>query len=489
MTESRPTSHCDFSPNSESGQSLVLALVVLFALSISIAGVFTFLTSNEVHFNRDGQDVRALAIAEAGLNNGLATVTKADALNNVAVGTTYTSGGPVQLDKGTFTYSATKQAAPNCTNALPTCWVVTATGTSPTGQVTHHCSSGRLDLENDDHLDRRVGRLRLWPLHQQSAGDANCFAISGGVTVKANVWFNGSFCPNGNASLTAALGSLYTVYIGGNYLGRNNTYIGRPPPRSRKPTSSGSARSRTRSRRAATRRTATSTRIPRPRQLVGVEEAGCQRPAGLHLRQRHRGARRPDRELERPDLFHRIVHVRQQHDDEWRSPADDALQRAKLLLHGQRQLWEHGRHTRLGQRGQDADCRREIFIDGDITFASSTDKYVGNGTIYVNGSLDGGGSFSGASICGPPIPRWSHRDTAALARWNSPTTSPPADGTGTLEFVFINPNNVSTPVNLQGSGHEWQVTLFVVKGFTSNGGTAILGPVLAVGGAWRATRA
>ena len=43
-------------------------------------------------------------------------------------------------------------------------------------------------------------------------------------------------------------------------------------------------------------------------------------------------------------------------------------------------------------------------------------------------------------------------------------------------------NNVSTPVNLQGSGHEWQVTLFVVQGFTSNGGTAILGPVLADGG-------
>ena len=66
--------------------------------------------------------------------------------------------------------------------------------------------------------------------------------------------------------------------------------------------------------------------------------------------------------------------------------------------------------------------------------------------------------------------------------WNYPTTDPPAAGTGTLEFVFINPHNVSTPVNLQGSGHEWQVTVFVVKGFTSNGGTAILGPVLADGG-------
>src|SRR5262249_59593798 len=74
------------------------------------------------------------------------------------------------------------------------------------------------------------------------------------------------------------------------------------------------------------------------------------------------------------------------------------------------------------------------------------------------------------------------RASAATGRGNSPPTMPAAAGSGSLEFVFINPNNVTTPVNLQGSNHEWQLTLFVVKGFTSNGGTAILGPVLADGG-------
>jgi hypothetical protein len=66
--------------------------------------------------------------------------------------------------------------------------------------------------------------------------------------------------------------------------------------------------------------------------------------------------------------------------------------------------------------------------------------------------------------------------------WNYPTTQPPAAGTASFMFVFINPSNVTTPVNLQGSNHEWQVTVLVVKGFTSNGGTAILGPVMADGG-------
>ena len=81
---------------SESGQSLLLALMVLFALSISLAGVYSYLGGNEGHFNRDQQDQRALSIAEAGLNDGLASVTKADPSNAVVVGSpqaSLSSGG------------------------------------------------------------------------------------------------------------------------------------------------------------------------------------------------------------------------------------------------------------------------------------------------------------------------------------------------------------------------------------------------------------
>ena len=123
-----------------------------------------------------------------------------------------------------------------------------------------------------------------------------------------------------------------------------------------------------------------------------------------------------------------------------------------------------------------------IFIDGDINAPSGTLNYKGNGTIYGNGSLNGGGNFSGTNICGPPVTPLVASGYGCPGHWNYPTTDPPAAGTGSLEFVFINPNNVSTPVNLQGSGHEWDATLFVVKGFTSNGGTTILGPILADGG-------
>ena len=254
-------------PSSESGQSLLVALLVMLVLSLSIAGVYGYLTSNETHFGRDKLSVRALSDAEAGLNNGLATVTKSDPLNAVAVGTTYSSGGNCQDGQRRRSRGRRPSSRPRAArDSLPTCWQVTANGTSPTGKVIHQ-------------LQQTIGWITKTTVTQKDEtpvygfglfisnppGDANCFAISGAVTVSANVWFNGSYCPNGNANLTPAAGrdNQYSVYIGGNYLGRNNTNIGTSALKFKQATSSGSARSRTRFRRAATPRTATSGRIRR----------------------------------------------------------------------------------------------------------------------------------------------------------------------------------------------------------------------------------
>ena len=455
----------------------------MFVLSISIAGIFDFLTSNQGHFNRDGQDLRALSVAEAGLNNGLAWVTKFDPSNAALVnGTTY-SFGPVQLDKGTFTYSAIKKQAPNCPNALPTCWIVTANGTSPTGQVTHQLQQtvGWISKTTTTSIDESaVYGFGLFI--SNPPGDANCFAISGAVTVQANVWFNGSFCPNGGASLTAAPGAPYTVYIGGNYLGRNNTSIG-------------------------------SAAVPFSQaDIVGickkqntVETCSDSANSNVYANPPYLATAST---LKKPDVVPQAVYtygsstgVAGDPTVNWNAPTcspgsftfdNNTTMSGDLpqttLFSGSSfnctvkdsagntvgtLVWNNATKT-LTVNGT-------IFIDGDITFAGGTVNYQGNGTIYVNGSLNGGGNFSGTSICGPPkTPLIA--ENGCPGAWNYPTTVPPAAGTGTLEFVFINPHNVSTPVNLQGSGHEWQVTVFVVKGFTSNGGTAILGPVLADGG-------
>src|ERR1041385_8976400 len=85
----------------EAGQTLVLALIVMAALTITTAGVITFMTSNETSSGRDRQVVSALSSAEAGLSNGISWVIKNDSSNDTI---TYPSDnqphtfGPVSLD-------------------------------------------------------------------------------------------------------------------------------------------------------------------------------------------------------------------------------------------------------------------------------------------------------------------------------------------------------------------------------------------------------
>ena len=56
----------------------MLALVIMGALSITIASVALYTTSNETHSARDRDVARALNTAEAGLNNALAVLTQQD---------------------------------------------------------------------------------------------------------------------------------------------------------------------------------------------------------------------------------------------------------------------------------------------------------------------------------------------------------------------------------------------------------------------------
>ena len=486
MTDPRRRARYQRGLRSESGQSLLMALVVMFALSISIAAIYSYLTSNEAAFNRDGQSVRALSDAEAGLNNGLATVTKNDPNNTALVGTVY---GPttIHLDNGTVTYTATKQAAVNCPNSLPSCWLVNSSATSPTGKVSHQLQQtvGWITKTTTTQIDETpVYGYGLFI--SNPPGDANCFALSGNVTVSANVWFNGSFCPNGGANITPAAGfdNKYTIYIGGNYLGRNNTNIG-----------------------TAALKFAQADIVGICKKQNTVETCSDSTNSNVYAYPPYLTGSSP---LQKPDVNAQAVYtygtglgVAGNPTVNWNAPTcssgsftfdnnttmDDSMSETTLFNGGSFNCTVTDNASppntigtlRWDNTSKTLTVNGTIFIDGDINLPSGTVNYAGDGTIYVNGSLHGGQNVSGTSICGPPKSP-SVPENGCPGAWDFPLTSPAPAGTGTLEFVFINPNNVSTPVNLQGSNHEWQVTLYVVKGFTSNGGTAILGPVLADGG-------
>src|SRR6476620_4752987 len=91
--------------SNESGLALVLALIVVAALSVSTAAMITLVTSHQTAIGRDRQEERAFNIAEAGLNEGVSYLSTQDTLNISSVASTSYS-----LDNGTGTWWAAKTA-------------------------------------------------------------------------------------------------------------------------------------------------------------------------------------------------------------------------------------------------------------------------------------------------------------------------------------------------------------------------------------------
>ena len=129
--------------SAETGQSLVLALVVVLAVSVSAAGLVAYTTSNDTSFNRDRDATRATAIAEAGVQNAMSIISQYDAATSTCVysASTCPSGRlPVSgttsynADGGTGSWYATKTQVSTGPNVYAI-WRITATATSPDGRV------------------------------------------------------------------------------------------------------------------------------------------------------------------------------------------------------------------------------------------------------------------------------------------------------------------------------------------------------------------
>ena len=125
---------------SESGQSLVLAMIIMSALTISIGALVSFTTGNETQFGRDRESARAFHVAEAGVNNGLSLIVTNDDNDSQVVGTTL---GPYafSMDGASGSYTLTKYAKTDtqCTQAagaVAACWLITGSAISPNGRIT-----------------------------------------------------------------------------------------------------------------------------------------------------------------------------------------------------------------------------------------------------------------------------------------------------------------------------------------------------------------
>jgi hypothetical protein len=468
--------------SSESGQSLVLAFIVMCALSITVGGVISFTTSNESQFGRDRQLDRAFHIAEAGLNNGIQVVASKDPSNDptqigtrypAAAGTTYS----LSLDGGTGTYYVQKYAAtsPECTthagSAPNSCWVIIATGNSPDGKILKQLQESIYWRTVTAPVDDVYG-FGLFVANPPGPGA--CVNTHGTTLLDIdNIWINGDFCPSGGAGFEPTADSVGSVYIGGTYEGRNNTSIG------------------------------TASRYYKNVNIAGgcTVQGGrtnCDPSANIYSRGPAAGA--VGSPLQKPDIG--IAAAALYASADWThptclpattpSPFDDPAHpgpnqsNPMTLFTGSsfdckvvdnnnvthRLQWNATTQTLSVQNG--------VYIDGDVSFPNGANTYsigdftndtIGsaaqsNGTIYVNGVMDGS---SNVNVCGPGT-------LPASPSYGCPLTWNPEDGQ--IGFAVINPLANTTGFSMTGNG-ELDITLIVNQGYADTGGTVIAGPVLA----------
>jgi hypothetical protein len=460
---------------SESGQSLVLAFIVMCALSITVGGVISYSTSNESQFGRDRQLDRAFHIAEAGLNNGIAVVEQSDPSNAPSkIGTRIPplpeTGYPLSLDGGKGEYYLEKFAAtsPECTthagSAPNSCWVIVANGTSPDGKILKQLQESiywrTITVPIDDVFGYGL-------FVDNPPGPGACVDSHGTTTLDIdNVWINGDFCPAGGVGLEPTADGVGSVYIGGTYEGRNNTSVG------------------------------TSSRRYKTINIAGVctvqgKVNNCDASANVYqvgpVASGTSGSA-----LQKPDIASAASALYESAD--WTqpnctpantpSPFDDATNPANkgpnqsmgtvTLFSGSKYdcsvVDDNGVTHRLAwdPTSQTLTVENGVYIDGNVNFpnGANTYSYTGNGTIYVNGVMSGS---SNVNVCGPGTDN-ANPNYGCLQRWNPDS--------GSLGFAVINPLNAATGFNMTGQG-ELDITLIVNQGYADTGSTIIAGPVLA----------
>ncbi|MGZ4339295.1 MAG: hypothetical protein ACXVQ3_04495 [Gaiellaceae bacterium] len=445
----------------------MLAMVVMSALTISIGALISFTTGNENQFGRDREAVRAFHVAEAGVNNGLAVIVNVDDNSVKATGTTL---GPyaLALDGAAGSYTMTKYAPtdPECqqTQVTPSpCWVITGTAASPNGK-----------------LNKTIQETAYWK--EKDGGNPEIFQYGlvidnqGGPCVDAHgttaltikdIWISGDFCPSGTIDVLPPLAHTGSVYIGGVYLGKNNTNIG-------------------------------STSVPFLQADIvgGCTKQGspeiCSDSANSHVWSDGPPSVDPST-LSLPDLNAKATYDKA----DWYTSGQNCASGSFTF---DSDSTENGTTptTTLMPSGASFDCTvldstsglplghlawndttkqlsisGTIWIDGNVDLSNSgtyvKDNVVADtngGTIFVNGTI---GGASNITVCGPA-------GSAVATGYGCPTTWDPS--LGELGLVVVNPSNLTTAFSRTGNG-ELDLSLLVNQGYADTGGTVVMGPVMA----------
>jgi hypothetical protein len=208
----------------ETGQSLVLALIMVLALTVSTAGLITYLTSNEGSFSRDRSATRALGVAEAGIQNAISVLSEYDKTLDLPQGTHLPATGSTSytVDGGTGSWSAVKTQLHDASHQYDI-WAITSTGKSADGTVTRTVTEDArasptvtpaLPIYNYALYVGGSGGIPTW--NNCLSGDTvNNSFVGGSFTATGNLWIGNNLCFSGGAKITLPATNTYTLYTTG----------------------------------------------------------------------------------------------------------------------------------------------------------------------------------------------------------------------------------------------------------------------------------
>jgi len=420
---------------------LVLTLVIMGVLSITIASVAMFTTSNEQHSARDRDIARALNTAEAGLNNALAVLTQQDSTGTSPIGSTL-ANTTFSIDGGSGTYSATKNSGLE--------WTISASGTSPNGRVTR-----TLELKLDGtQSTQSTAQSPVYGYGFFVNATSGCTTIAGNSPVQVSVFVRNDLCLTGNATVAqpGITSNTLTVYVGGKYTATANPSVG------------------------------SSTQKIQSFTAVG----GCQRQnsnvicsTSAQSKVHANGYSSTPSAITKPTADAAAVYA----SGNWHSPVcsvgsftfdgdttlNASLGSVDLLQSNTRPsfdctVWNPSGTSQIGRLAWDLTTKvltisGTILIDGGLSFSGQTSaSYTGFGSIYANGLVTTAGQ---AAICGPPA---TPNGSSCTGNWL------PAQGA--LTIVGLNGWSMS-------GQSEFNVIAYVNGAFSATGGAVVTGPAIA----------
>jgi hypothetical protein len=204
----------------ERGMALILAVLILFLLSVTLVSVMTFTSESARHASRSKAGQQAYAAAEAGYNDALAQLAQ---LYSTGPTTAYLAAwgnpsGSAAYTGGNATWSSSWTPSPLPTggsNPYRGTWSITATGSTSNPAVPGASLTRRITAAIDvSELPGTRTAPDLWSYIYTGYTAATCdFTIDNTVTLTAPLYMPGDLCLNNQGKI---LQPSTFVAVGGN---------------------------------------------------------------------------------------------------------------------------------------------------------------------------------------------------------------------------------------------------------------------------------